>query len=51
MVTNCSLVPLDVKKCHPKKLTCLGYVKMHGFMVTHSGFKDGGMPTKILILS
>ena len=28
---NCSLGPLDVKQGRLKKLTCLGYVIMHGF--------------------
>ena len=27
----------------------MGYVKMHGFHVTHSEFENGGVPTNVLI--
>ena len=30
-VPNCLLGPLNAKHVCPKKLTCLGYAKMHGF--------------------
>ena len=30
-VPICLLGPLDVKQGRPRTLTCLGYVKMHGF--------------------
>ena len=28
------------------KIFGMGYVKMHGFHTTHSGFENGGMPIK-----
>ena len=27
----------------------MGYVKIHGFMTTHSEFENGGLPIKLLI--
>ena len=48
-VPNYSLGPLNAKRSCPKIKFGMGYVKMHGFMATHSGFENVGMPTNGLI--
>ena len=47
-VPNCSLGPLNVKRSCPKKLVW-AMLKCMVSMATHSGFENGGMPTKVLI--
>ena len=48
-VPNRSLGPLKAKQSCPQNHFGMDYVKCMISMATHSGYENGGMPTKLLI--